>query len=172
MLSTGSFLYRANTALHNHGIKSITFPLSETIECKQTANFCQNYVFTLQWQSLTFHETVVWEQEVYVVVDGMHEEHPDLIRDLYWNKPEFELPYTEAAQQFKKDAFMGSAAGVEYVMCILPPPFANLCHISLPSGLMFSGFHKDWHDIYIYIYKYISHIYPIHGRYYRIFLIF
>ena len=44
----------------------------------------------------------------------MHEEHPDLIPDIYWDDvfPQ-ELPYTIAAEQYKKDGPVGSTFNLE-----------------------------------------------------------
>lgn len=49
----------------------------------------------------------------YMIVDGMHQEHPELIKDQYWDSFNINLPYTEAAQKFQKDEFIGSAANIE-----------------------------------------------------------
>lgn len=49
----------------------------------------------------------------YMIVDGMHQEHPELIKDQYWDSFNINLPYTEAAQKFQKDEFVGSAANIE-----------------------------------------------------------
>ncbi len=53
-------------------------------------------------------------QVSYLVVDEMHQEHPDLIRDQYWDETEFELPYTLASEQSRETApHMGSAADIQ-----------------------------------------------------------
>jgi hypothetical protein len=39
----------------------------------------------------------------YLIVDEMHAETPDLIKDQYWDTTEFQIPYTEAAIQYQKD---------------------------------------------------------------------
>ena len=43
----------------------------------------------------------------------MHEEHPDLIPDIYWDDFPTDLPYTVAAEQFKRDAPQGSTFNIE-----------------------------------------------------------
>lgn len=53
-------------------------------------------------------------QVCYLVVDEMHAEFPDLIRDAYWDEAEFQLPYTVAAQAFMKTGgHMGSAVDIK-----------------------------------------------------------
>ena len=50
----------------------------------------------------------------YLVVDEMHSDHPELIQDMYWDEvlPQ-ELPYTVAAEQFRREPPQGSAADIE-----------------------------------------------------------
>ena len=45
----------------------------------------------------------------------MHEEHPDLIRDQYWDSFNISIPYTEATQKYQKEEHVGSAANIELV---------------------------------------------------------
>lgn len=46
----------------------------------------------------------------------MHQEHPDLIRDQYWDNVTFDLPYTEASQHLRvKDPLLGSAMNLKLV---------------------------------------------------------
>ena len=49
-----------------------------------------------------------------MIVDEMHAEHPELIRDQYWDDvlPD-ELPHTVASQQFRTSPYMGSTAHLE-----------------------------------------------------------
>ena len=44
----------------------------------------------------------------------MHSEHPELIQDMYWDEvfPQ-ELPYTIAAEHFRREAPQGSTANIE-----------------------------------------------------------
>ena len=56
------------------------------------------------------------DQISYLIVDEMHAEHPELIKDQYWDTNQFELPYTTAAEPFKTDPHIGSAANIEYVL--------------------------------------------------------
>ncbi|KAK4309385.1 hypothetical protein Pmani_018963 [Petrolisthes manimaculis] len=53
-------------------------------------------------------------QVSYLIVDEMHNEHPELIQDIYWEEvfPQ-ELPYTIAAEQFRRDPPQGSTANLE-----------------------------------------------------------
>ena len=55
----------------------------------------------------------------YLIVDEMHAEHPELIKDQYWDEVDFEPPYT-AASAFSKqnEPFLGSAMSIRYIMII------------------------------------------------------
>ena len=46
----------------------------------------------------------------YMIVDEMHEEHPELLKDQYWEDvvPK-DLPYTVASEQYRKQEPKGSA---------------------------------------------------------------
>ena len=50
----------------------------------------------------------------YLIVDEMHAEHPELVKDAFWDEgvPE-ELPYTLAAEEFRAEPWQGSAAEVK-----------------------------------------------------------
>lgn len=51
-----------------------------------------------------------------MIVDEVHDEHPELIRDQYWDDNNFEMPYTAASAGFKAkpNAFMGSTIDIRY----------------------------------------------------------
>ena len=50
----------------------------------------------------------------YLIVDEMHSEHPELIKDQYWDEVDFELPYTSAADQHRIYApHIGSAVDIK-----------------------------------------------------------
>lgn len=50
----------------------------------------------------------------YLIVDEMHHEHPELIRDQYWDEIfPTELPYTVAAQAFREEHPQPSTAGIQ-----------------------------------------------------------
>ncbi|XP_035215748.1 uncharacterized protein LOC118189269 isoform X2 [Stegodyphus dumicola] len=55
-------------------------------------------------------------QVSYLIVDEMHQEHPELIKDQYWDEVMPDLPYTAAAMPFYTEPPMGSAANL-----IIPP---------------------------------------------------
>ena len=59
------------------------------------------------------HIALIFLQVSYLVVDEMHSDHPELIKDQYWDEVDFELPYTAAAEQFKMDPHMGSAVDIK-----------------------------------------------------------
>ena len=46
----------------------------------------------------------------------MHAEHPELVKDAFWDEgvPE-ELPYTLAAEEFRAEPWQGSAAEVKWI---------------------------------------------------------
>ena len=50
----------------------------------------------------------------YLIVDEMHAEHPELVKDAFWDEgvPE-ELPYTLASEEFRAEPWQGSAAEVK-----------------------------------------------------------
>lgn len=45
-----------------------------------------------------------------MIVDEMHNEHPELLRDQYWDEMPQELPHTIASQAFRTSPHMGSTA--------------------------------------------------------------
>ena len=58
---------------------------------------------------------VRYQQVSYLIVDEMHAEHPELIRDQYWDSvlPD-ELPHTVALQPLNRHSpYMGSTAHLE-----------------------------------------------------------
>ncbi|GAB1863366.1 Bestrophin homolog [Camponotus japonicus] len=53
-------------------------------------------------------------QVSYLIVDEMHHDHPELIRDQYWDEIfPMELPYTAAAQPFREEHPQHSTAGIQ-----------------------------------------------------------
>ncbi|XP_043528624.1 bestrophin-4 isoform X2 [Frieseomelitta varia] len=53
-------------------------------------------------------------QVSYLIVDEMHHEHPELIRDQYWDEIfPTELPYTAATQPFREEHPQPSTAGIQ-----------------------------------------------------------
>ncbi|KAJ8679282.1 hypothetical protein QAD02_015069 [Eretmocerus hayati] len=53
-------------------------------------------------------------QVSYLIVDEMHHEHPELIRDQYWDEVfPTELPYTAAAEPFREEHPEPSTAGIQ-----------------------------------------------------------
>ncbi|XP_065319250.1 bestrophin homolog 24-like isoform X2 [Gordionus sp. m RMFG-2023] len=47
-----------------------------------------------------------------LAVDELHSTFPDLEKDVYWDDPEPELPYTEASKFYKRNSWMGSTADI------------------------------------------------------------
>ncbi|XP_063979651.1 bestrophin-4-like [Diachasmimorpha longicaudata] len=53
-------------------------------------------------------------QVSYLIVDEMHHDHPELIRDQYWDEIfPVELPYTAAAQAFREEHPVASTDGIQ-----------------------------------------------------------
>ena len=50
-------------------------------------------------------------QVSYIIVDDMHNDHPELIRDQYWDMVEFAVPHTIASEQTRAAACWGESAG-------------------------------------------------------------
>ena len=76
-------------------------------------------------------------QVAYLIVDEMHAEHPELVKDAFWDEgvPD-ELPYTLAAEEFRAEPWQGSAAEVN--VFIYPSVHSdNTLH--LLRTLFFSG---------------------------------
>lgn len=65
-----------------------------------------NLNFDIWWQ---WYDLILL-QAAYMIVDEMHEEHPELLRDQYWEcvVPK-DLPYTVASEHYRKDEPKGSA---------------------------------------------------------------
>ena len=68
-------------------------------------------------------------QVAYLIVDEMHAEHPELVKDAFWDEgvPE-ELPYTLAAEEFRAEPWQGSAAEVNFILSI--GPFGQYFHLN------------------------------------------
>ncbi len=50
----------------------------------------------------------------YLIVDEMHEEHPELVRDQFWDEAFPEMPYTAAAEQVRgAEPVIGAAEHVK-----------------------------------------------------------
>ena len=55
-------------------------------------------------------------QVAYLIVDEMHQEHPELIRDQYWDNSTFDLPYTAATEPLRDvKPGLGSAMNLKLV---------------------------------------------------------
>jgi hypothetical protein len=53
-------------------------------------------------------------QVSYLIVDEMHHEHPELIKDQYWDEVfPAQLPYTVEAEQFREEHPQPSTANIE-----------------------------------------------------------
>ncbi len=53
-------------------------------------------------------------QVSYLVVDEMHSEHPELIKDQYWDSVDFDLPYTKASFPYRTEqTYLGSAMALK-----------------------------------------------------------
>ncbi|ESO01265.1 hypothetical protein HELRODRAFT_192276 [Helobdella robusta] len=70
----------------------------------------------------------------YLIVDEMHNDHPELIKDQYWDSFNITLPYTEASQKFQKEEHVGSAANID-----IPQSKAQF----IPPSSSMSTLHED-----------------------------
>jgi hypothetical protein len=53
-------------------------------------------------------------QVSYLIVDEMHHDHPELLRDQYWDEVfPAELPYTVASEQYRDEIPEASTANIE-----------------------------------------------------------
>lgn len=50
----------------------------------------------------------------FLAVDSTNRPTPKVERDVFWNDPDAEIPYTEATANLQHDPYMGSAAPVRY----------------------------------------------------------
>ena len=81
-------------------------------------DFDMNWVIDRNLQvKVEFENTIMYllvAQVAYLIVDEMHAEHPELVKDAFWDEgvPE-ELPYTLAAEEFRAEPWQGSAAEVK-----------------------------------------------------------
>ena len=86
-------------------------------------DFDMNWVIDRNLQvKVEFENTIMYllvAQVAYLIVDEMHAEHPELVKDAFWDEgvPE-ELPYTLAAEEFRAEPWQGSAAEVKWKMII------------------------------------------------------
>ncbi|VDK61155.1 unnamed protein product [Anisakis simplex] len=55
-------------------------------------------------------------QVSYVIVDQMHRKSPKLSRDIFWDNLEPEMPYTQAAANYKREPFFGSTTAMKFVL--------------------------------------------------------
>lgn len=50
-----------------------------------------------------------------MIVDEMHAKHPRLVKDIYWDELEPQLPYTKSSFMLRTQPHLGSAVNLEYV---------------------------------------------------------
>lgn len=50
-----------------------------------------------------------------MAVDEMHQDLPILEKDLYWNEPDPQPPYTAATAEYKRPSFLGSTFDIRWV---------------------------------------------------------
>lgn len=81
-----------------------------------------------------------------MIVDQMHEEHPELFKDQYWEEvvPK-ELPYTVASECYRKGEPKGSAENykVKEADSIYSNLLAPTSHRKIPQGDDMYGEHPD-----------------------------
>ncbi|KAK8763430.1 hypothetical protein V5799_033958 [Amblyomma americanum] len=62
-------------------------------------------VFTI----LQFFFYMGWLKVSFQIVDDMHQRHPRLVRDIYWDEAEPQLPYTKSSVNLRTQPHLGSA---------------------------------------------------------------
>lgn len=48
-----------------------------------------------------------------MIVDEMHQKHPRLVKDIYWDELEPQLPYTKSSFMLRTQPHLGSAVNLE-----------------------------------------------------------
>ncbi|CAD6207118.1 GSCOCG00010121001-RA-CDS [Cotesia congregata] len=88
-------------------------------------------------------------QVSYLIVDEMHHDHPELIRDQYWDEVfPIELPYTAAAEPFREEHPVPSTAGIQLSAAQqeLQPSSVRIDEMNPPSDLPYNKFRSDVAD--------------------------
>ncbi|XP_057317885.1 bestrophin-4 [Microplitis mediator] len=88
-------------------------------------------------------------QVSYLIVDEMHHDHPELIRDQYWDEVfPTELPYTAAAEPFREEHPVPSTAGIQLSAAQqeLQPSSVRIDEMNPPSDLPYTKFRTDVAD--------------------------
>ncbi|XP_063910886.1 bestrophin-1 isoform X2 [Zophobas morio] len=80
----------------------------------------------------------------YMIVDEMHEEHPELLKDQYWDEvvPK-ELPYTVASEHYRKEEPKGSAE--QYKLKTTDGLYANL--LTPKKSLIHDDMYADYESV-------------------------
>lgn len=69
---------------------------------------------TKYWHNIWWRYYLSAFKVSYLIVDEMHHDHPELIRDQYWDEIfPTELPYTAASQPFREEHPQHSTAGIQ-----------------------------------------------------------
>ena len=86
-------------------------------------------------------------QVSYLIVDEMHAEHPELVRDQYWDEQFPELPYTAAAEETRVDPVIGAAANYEvrvttttttmFTLLMIPKSLLDLYSLVAAGGYLY-----------------------------------
>ncbi|XP_045872227.1 bestrophin-1 isoform X4 [Meles meles] len=66
------------------------------------------HLFAYDWISIP----LVYTQVSLLAVDEMHQDLPPMERDMYWNEPEPQPPYTAASAQSRRASFLGSTFNI------------------------------------------------------------
>ncbi|XP_018567850.1 uncharacterized protein LOC108908309 isoform X2 [Anoplophora glabripennis] len=80
----------------------------------------------------------------YMIVDEMHEEHPELLKDQYWDDvvPK-ELPYTVASEHYRREEPKGSAEG--YKVKTTDAMYANL--VTPKKSMLHDDMYADYESV-------------------------
>lgn len=67
----------------------------------------------------------------FLAVDSTNRTTPKVERDVFWNDPDAEIPYTEATANLQHDPYMGSAAPIRFEAHFLLLKFNKILNNSL-----------------------------------------
>lgn len=113
-----------------------------------TIELLDSFSFRNEELKLNLVEKHNFLQASYMIVDEMHEEHPELLKDQYWDEvvPK-ELPYTVASEHYRKEEPKGSAD--HYKIKTQDAMYANLI---TPRKTIVDDMYADYVSLYYFIF--------------------
>lgn len=80
------------------------------LQQSEKSSFLHIYMFVYIIDYLYFVKCI---QVSFMIVDEMHHKHPRLVKDLYWDELEPQLPYTKSSFMLRTQPHLGSAVNLE-----------------------------------------------------------